>query len=137
MLFTTPQKKATHEERLARLSMGFLGGSGVIVAVFVALAFTIATKSVWIVLAVACLVVYVAQFYYLGSIGRYAPKRRLQIWQLSLLGHMVLFGLVLWVIGDPSIALVVLLPEAVSFAIHLLGIYRADRALQSAAQPLH
>lgn len=111
--------------------MGFLGGSVVILAVFLALAFTIATKSVWVFLAVACVGVYVAQFYYLGCIGRYGPRRRLHIWQLSLLGHIVLFGVVLWVVGDPSVALFVLLPEAISFAIHLVGIHHSFRARKS------
>lgn len=120
------------EVRLARLSMGFLGGSVVILGVFLALAFTIATKSVWSVLAVACLGVYLAQFYYLGAIGRYEPRRRIRIWQLSLLGHIVPFGVVLWVVGEPSVALGVLLPEVVSFVIHLFGIRRAFKASQAA-----
>ena len=133
MQFTTPIKKPTLEERLAKWSMGFLGGSITILAVFLALAFTLATQSVWVVLALVCLGVYVAQFYYLGSIGRYAPRRRLRIWQLSLVGHMALFGGVMWVVGNPSVALLVLLPEAASFVIHLIGIRHAYRAAQSTA----
>jgi hypothetical protein len=128
MQFTLPRKNPALESRLARWSLGFLSGSVAILAVFLVLTFSIATQSVWIVPALACLGVYMAQFYYLGSIGRYAPKRRLRIWQLSLLGHALLFGVVLWVVGDPSLALLVLLPELVSGAIHLLGIYHASRA---------
>ena len=131
MQFKTPTKKPTLEERLAKWSMGFLGGSIAILAVFLALAFTLATQSVWVVLALVCLGVYVAQLYYLGTIGRYAPRRRLRIWQLSLLGHVALFAVVLWVIGNPSVALLVLLPEAASFVIHLVGIRHAYRAARS------
>ena len=125
------RKEPTYEVRLAKWSMGFLGGSVAILAVFLALAFTLATQSVWVVLALACLGIYVAQLYYLGTIGRYAPRRRLRTWQLSLLGHVVLFGVVLWVMGNPSVALLVLLPEAASFVIHLMGIRHAYRAAQS------
>lgn len=131
MQFTPPRKKPTFEEKLARVSMGFLGGSVVILAVFLALAFTLATQSFWVVLALVCLSVYMAQFYYLGSIGRYEPKRRLSVWQLSLLGHVALFGVVLWVIGNPSVTLLLLLPEAASFVIHLVGMRQAYRAAQS------
>ena len=133
MQFITPIKKPTLEERLAKWSMGFLGGSIAILAVFLALAFTLATQSVLVVLALACLGIYVAQLYYLGTIGRYAPRRRLRIWQLSLVGHMALFGGVLWVVGNPSVALLVLLPEAASFVVHLIGIRHAYRAAQSTA----
>lgn len=111
--------------------MGFVGASIAILAAFLTLAFSIATQSAWVFLALACLGVFVAQFYYLGSIGRYAPKQRLRIWQLSLLGHVVLFAVVLWVVGNPSVALLVLLPEAASFVIHLVGIHYAYRATQS------
>ena len=132
MQFAPRSKKLTTEERMARWSIGLLGSSIVIVAVLVALAFTIATKSVWLPLAAACLSVYVAQFYYLGSIGKYEPRQRFHIWQLSLLGHFLLFGVVLWVVGKPSVALVVLLPEAVSAAIHLVAISHALKALRAA-----
>ncbi|MES2582750.1 MAG: hypothetical protein V4627_08550 [Pseudomonadota bacterium] len=131
MQFTTPRKKSTLEEQLARVSMGFLCGSIAIVAAFLTFAFTMATQSVWVVLAIACLGVYLAQFYYLGSIGRFEPRRRLGIWQLSLLGHVLLFGVVLWVVGDLSVALVLLLPEAISFVLHLVGIHRASKALHA------
>jgi hypothetical protein len=131
MQFTTPRTEPTLEERLARWSISFLGGSVAILAVFLTLAFAMATHSVWAFLALACLAIYVAQFYYLGSIGKYAPRRRLRIWQLSLLGHLVLFGVVLRVVSDPSVAMVVLLPEAASFAFHLLGIHHAHSATRA------
>lgn len=131
MQFTNRRKKPTLEEQLAKWSMGFLGGSVAILAVFLALAFTIATRSAWVVLAVACLCVYVTQFYFLGTIGRYEPRRRLRIWQLSILGHIVLFGMVLWFVRDPALALLVLLPEALSFTTHLVGIHSAYRAMQT------
>jgi ATP/ADP translocase len=99
--------------------------------VLVALAFTIATRSAWVVVAVACLLVYGAQVYYLGSIGKFAPQQRLQIWLLSFLGHFLLFGVVLWGIGELSVALAVLLPEVVSGAMHLVGIHHAVRALRA------
>jgi hypothetical protein len=132
MQFAPKRKKPTTEERMARWSIGLLGGSIVIVAVLVALAFTVATKSNWLPLAAACLCTYVAQFYYLGSIGKYEPKQRLHIWQLSLLGHFFLYGVVLWVVGEPSVALVVLLPEAASGAIHLVAISHAVKASRAA-----
>ncbi len=131
MQFTSPRKQPTLEEQLARWSIGFLSGSIAILAVFLTLAFAIATQSVWVFLALVCLGVYVAQFYYLSSIGRYAPQRRIRIWQLSLLGHVVLFGVVLWVVGNPSVALLVLLPEAASFVTHLVGIHHAYKVMQS------
>jgi hypothetical protein len=105
--------------------MGFLGGSVVILAAIIALAITIANKSTWVVAAAACLAIYTAQFHYLRSIGKYEARQRLQIWQLSLLGHIVLFAAVLWIVGKPSIALVLLLPEVASCLIHLVGMHRA------------
>lgn len=132
MQFVPRRNTPTTEERMAKWSIGLLGSSIVIVAVLAALAFTIATKSIWFALAAACLSVYVAQFYYLGSIGKYEPRQRLHIWQLSLLGHLLLFGLVLWVVGEPSVALAVLLPEAASGAIHLVAISHAFKALRAA-----
>lgn len=125
------RKEPALEEHLARWSITFLGGSVAILAMFLAVAYTLATQSAWVVLAVACLGVFVAQFYFLGSIGKYAPRQRLYIWQLSLLGHILLFGAVLSVVRDPTVALLVLLPEALSFAIHLVGLLGAFRAMQS------
>jgi hypothetical protein len=130
--FAPRRRELTLEERLAKWAAACIGGSIVMVGVLVALAFTIATRSAWVVLAVACLLVYGAQVYYLGSIGKFAPQRRLQIWLLSFLGHFLLFGAVLWVIGELSVALAVLLPEVVSGAMHLVGIHHAFRALRAA-----
>jgi hypothetical protein len=132
MQFAPRQRKPTLEERLAGWAIGLMGGSIVMVAALVTFAFTISARSAWAALAIACVSVYAAQFYFLSSIGKYEPRRRLHVWQLSLLGHILLFGVVLWAVGNPSLALVVLLPETASFAIHLLGIHHVHKALQAA-----
>lgn len=132
MQFLPRPKAPTMEERMARWCVGLLGGSIVVLAVSVALAFAIATRSIWLVLAAACLSVYVSQFYFLGSIGKYESRKRLRIWLFSLIGHLFVFGAVLFVVDDPSLALVLLLPEAASGAIHLVAISHAFKTFRAA-----
>lgn len=132
MQFVPRHKAPAMEERMAKWCVGLLGGSIVVLAVAVALAFAIATRSIWLVLAAACLGVYVAQFYYLSSIGKYESRQRLRIWLSSLFGHLLVFGAVLYVVGEPSLALVLLLPEAASGAIHLVAISYAFKTFRAA-----
>ena len=132
MQFAHRRKKPTTEERLARWSTSLLGSSIVLFVVFFTLGITIAAQSNWSPLAVACLSIYVAQFYFLGRIGKYESRQRLRIWLLSLLGHIFLFGAVLSVVGKPSLAFVVLLPEAASGIIHMAAISLELKTLRAA-----
>ena len=63
--------------------------------------------------------------------GKESASAWIQVWQLSILGHIVFFGMVLWFVRDPALALLALLPEALSFTTHLVGIHYAYRAMQT------
>lgn len=128
MQFTARQRKLSPEERLARWAIAFLGSSLVLLAALFGLAFTVAARSTWVVVAISVLAVYATQCFFLGSIGKFEARHRLLIWQLSFLGHGLLFAAVLWFTGDPSVTVVLMLPETASSAIHLVGMHHASRA---------
>ncbi|MFO1251409.1 MAG: hypothetical protein U1E77_09825 [Inhella sp.] len=132
MQFARQRNASTPEERLARWALGFLSSSLVMFFAFMALALTLAMKSAWPLLLVACLGIYAGQFRYLGAIGRFSARQRLWIWQLSLLGHLLMFALALYFLGEPTLALVVLLPETASAALHLAGVVLALKAWRAA-----
>ena len=52
------------------------------------------------------------------------------MWLISVLTHLLVFATALWFAGDAGLAVVVLLPEVVSFALHLLGLRLAWHAAQ-------
>lgn len=130
MQFTERKKSKTLEERIASWSAALLASSTVFLALLFAAAFTIANGSIWFALALGSVCIYAAQFYFLGSLGRFSASRRFLIWQLSLAGHFALFAIVWWFAGDSVVAAVFMLPEIASAALHLAGLRLAYRTLQ-------
>lgn len=133
--FSTREKPA-FEQRLANVSVAFLASSVLLLVAVFALAFSVASGSVWVVVAAACLLLYATQFSYLSSIGKQQPERRLRIWQLSLAGHGLVFIAVAWYTGALTLTLALLVPEVASAAIHLVGIHHARKAVRH-DNPLH
>lgn len=122
MQFAPRRNALSIEERLAKWSISLLACSIVLFAALFAFAYTVVVHSISFFIASACLCIYAGQFYFLDRIGRHGPLRRIHIWALSLLGHLVLFGVVLWLVVEPSLALALLIPETASGLLHLAGI---------------
>ena len=96
-------------------------------------AFAASVLGAWFVTLVAALLIgpYLVQVYYLSTIGRHPPKRRLLTWQVSLVVHGVVFVAAYCVAGDPAV-FALLLPEGISALLHLLGIHHASKSLRGA-----
>ena len=126
MKFAPRGKIPTLEERLALWSAYCIGNSIAFIVFLFASAFTIATKSIaGIAITTFCLTIYCTLIYYLVTIGRHTPKNRLKIWQTSMIGHIIILMAVYYFVGDFLIALVFLIPEAISGALHLIGLYHS------------
>lgn len=127
----TAREKPPLEQRLANGALALLASSMLLVAAVFALAFATVLGAAWATVAVACVAIYLAQFRYLASIGRQLPARRLRIWQLSLLGHGLVFAAVVFFTGNPLVSLALMVPEVASSALHMAGIYHARKAMQA------
>lgn len=127
-----PMKVATEEARLGRLASAATSGSLVLLAAVLALAGASIAAAWWLLpAAAACVGMLLAQVYFLSTLGRRPPALRLRIWKLSLLLHGIVFAIAYGMARDPAV-FALLLPEALSAALHLPGIRHASRSLQGA-----
>lgn len=131
MQFTSAWQQPGLEAKLARWSLVLQGSSMLIVAIFIALAFAMMSQLAYLPLAIVCLSIYLAQFYYLGAILKYPARLRLRIWAFSLFGHLFLFGVVFGLVGQLAVSLALLVPELVSAVLHVFAIRHAIKALQT------
>ncbi len=118
------------EQRLARCSLAAMSGSVAFILLIIVLAFSISVKTSWLPLVLACLIGYLAQFYFLAKIHRFKPKQRLHIWSWSLLGHALLLSSATYLTNDWSLTLIIFLPEIASAVMHLFGIQQALKVLR-------
>ena len=132
MKFAAVTIRADFEQRLARWSIGLLGGSLLLLGAFLAFALTVAASSKWAFAAAACLLLYAFMAYLLGSIHKRSRAHRLRIWQTSLVGHVLLLVTCSLTLGSFSLAFVLLLPEIASGALHLVAIQHLSCAARDA-----
>jgi hypothetical protein len=127
-----PEPGTPGEAAIARLAAGAMSGSMLLLFGFLA-AVAASVLGAWLAALLAALLVgsYLVQVYYLSTIGRHSPKRRLLTWQLSLVFHGVVFVAAYSVARNPAV-FVLLLPEGVSALLHLLGIHHASKSLRGA-----
>ena len=120
---------APQEARLGRSASAVLSGSIVLLVAFL-LFVGASISSLWLTAsaAAAAFIAYLVQVHYLSTIGRHIPQRRLRTWQLSLVAHGIVFAVCCLLVRD-SVVFVLLIPEALSALIHLVGIRCARKAL--------
>src|SRR5262249_43228723 len=116
---------------LGRIAGAVLSSSMLVLGAFWSAAFAVASLAWRAAPAAGIVLLYLLQLHYLNSIGRHPAKRRLLTWQLSLLAHFIVAA-VAYLAFRSSVVFVLLLPEAVSAAVHIVGIRHASRCFRGA-----
>ena len=120
------------ESKLGRVAAGALASSMVLVFCFL---FLVTGTSAGILHVfggpLALAVIYAALLYFLTTIGRHPPRRRLRTWQVSLVVHLVILLAAYAYVRHPLV-LLLLLPEVLSTLVHPFGIRCAARSTHGA-----
>ena len=130
MQFSQRAKPST-EETLGRLAASALCSSLLMLGAFFLFVFASISHNWWVApTSAAVLALYIVQAYYLTKIGRFSAKRRVHIWQASLVAHLLVLAAA-WLVIQESIVFILLLPECLSAIAHVFGMRLASRALSA------